>query len=73
MTEAMKKAVEWLKDHGGECAVANVKGGGRIFLAMGDHAPFTPITAKRLVESGLAEFVSDGKREKARLRLIDNR
>lgn len=69
MTKAMEEAMEWMQEHGGECAVARVKGGGRYFLAQGEHAPFMPATARKLIEAGLAEYVDEGGRKSARFRL----
>lgn len=71
MTEAMKSALKWMRDRGGDCAVARVKGGGRIFLAQGEHAPFLPGTASKLIDAGLAEYVDQGGRKAVRFRLLD--
>ncbi len=69
MTEAMNAAVRWLKARGGDCAVARVKGGGRIYLAQGEHAPFLPGTARALIDAGLAEYVDLNGRKSVRFRL----
>lgn len=71
MKQSMKAAIKWLQERGGSCAVARVKGGGRIFLAAGEAAPFLPITAKNLIEAGLAEYVDENGRKSARFRLIE--
>lgn len=68
-TDAMVSAIRWLKVRGGDCAVARVKGGGRIYLAQGEHAPFLPGTAKALCEAGLAEYVDLNGRKCVRFRL----
>lgn len=70
ITEGMRDAIKWMRERGGDCAVARVKGGGRIFLAQGEHAPFLPITAKRLVDAGLAEYVDMNGKKSVRFRLI---
>jgi hypothetical protein len=70
MTPSMKQMIEWLKERGGECAVARVKGGGRIFLARGETAPFLPKTARNLIDAGLAEYVDKADVKAARFRLI---
>lgn len=69
MTPAMKQAVEWLRLRGGDCAVARVKGGGRIYLAQGEHAPFLPSTARALVDAGFAEYVDMNGKKSVRFRL----
>lgn len=70
MTEAMQRAERWLRDRGGDCAVARVKGGGRIYLAAGEHAPFLPLTARALIDAGRAEYVDQNGRKAVRFRLI---
>lgn len=72
ITIAVQDAVKWMKQHGSDCAVARVKGGGRIFLAQGEHAPFMPWTAKAMVEAGLAEYVDMKGRKSVRFRLTDS-
>lgn len=63
MTPAMQAALKWMREHGGDCAVARCRGGGRIYLAQGETGPFLPSTAKKLIAAGLAEYVDqDGKR-----------
>lgn len=69
MTAAMKEAIRWMRERGGDCAVARVKGGGRIYLAQGEHAPFLPSTARRLIDKGLAEYVDMNGRKAVRFRL----
>ncbi len=54
--------------HGGDVAVVQVKGGGRILLSQGDHAPFLPGTARALINADLAEYVEvNGKKSRFRL------
>ncbi|MDE1914756.1 MAG: hypothetical protein KGJ57_17345 [Sphingomonadales bacterium] len=69
MTEAAKAALKWMRQHGGDAAVARCKGGGRIYLAQGEHAPFMPSTARQLIEAGLAEYIDQGGRKAVRFRL----
>jgi hypothetical protein len=66
MGKAEQAALKWLRDHGGDCAVAKSKKGGRFFLAQGETGPFTYGTVKKLVEAGIAEFYNG----KQRLRLV---
>lgn len=68
-TPAMMAACKWLSARGGDAAVVNVKGGGRIYLAQGEHAPFLPLTVKNLREAGLVEFYEFGGKPHGRLRL----
>lgn len=71
MTEAMKAALKWMREHGGDAAVVRVKGGGRYILAQGEQAPFLPMTCRKLIDAGLAEYVdgADG-RKSVRFRLL---
>lgn len=71
MTPAMKAALKWMREHGGDCAVARVKGGGRIYLAQGEHGPFYPSTARKLIEAGLAEYVDMNGKKSVRFRLTE--
>ena len=71
MTPAIKGAIHWLKQRGGDCAVARVKGGGRIYLAQGEYGPFMPSTARKLVDAGLAEYVDLNGKKSVRFRLTD--
>jgi hypothetical protein len=71
MTDAMKRALRWMRDHGSDCAVARVLGGGRIFLAQGEHAPFLPNTARALIDAGLAEYVDINGRKAVRFQLTE--
>ncbi len=71
MTEAMKAALKWMRDHGGDAAVVRVKGGGRYILAQGEQAPFMPATCRKLINAGLAEYVDQGGRKAVRFRLTD--
>ena len=70
MNTAMTNAIFWLRSHGGDCAVARVKGGGRIFLSQGETAPFLPSTARKLIDAGIAEYVDENGRKSTRLRLL---
>ena len=70
MTSAMIAALKWMRDHGGDASVARLKGGGRIYLAQGEHAPFMPSTARDLIDSGLAEYVDLNGKKAVRFRLI---
>lgn len=69
LTDAAWAALKWMREHGGDCAVARVNGGGRIFLAQGETAPFLPSTARQLIDQGLAEYVDIGGRKSVRFRL----
>jgi hypothetical protein len=71
MTQAMRDALKWMRDHGDDAAVARVKGGGRIILAQGEHAPFLPSTCRSLIDAGLAEYVDIGGKKAVRFRLTD--
>lgn len=71
MTDAMKAALRWMKARGGDAAVARIKGGGRIYLAQGDHAPFLPGTARALIDAGLAEYIDTNGKKSVRFRLTD--
>jgi hypothetical protein len=66
MGKAEQDALKWLRERGGDCAVAKSKAGGRFFLAQGETGPFTCGTVKKLVEAGIAEFYNG----KQRLRLV---
>ena len=68
-SKAMKAACKWLAQRGGDAAVVAVNGGGRIYLAQGEHAPFLPLTVKNLCSAGLAEFYEFGGKPRGRLRL----
>jgi Fe-S cluster biogenesis protein NfuA len=70
MTKAMKEAVKWLREHGGECVVAKTIAGGRIYLAQGETGPFMPVTIKKLVEAGLVEKIPASQMKASRYRLI---
>lgn len=65
----MRGAVEWLRERGGECAVAKTIAGGRVYLAQGEVGPFQPATIKKLVEAGLVERVVISQMKAARYRL----
>lgn len=73
LTKAQKAAYEWMQQHSGDCAVARVKGGGRIYLAQGEHGPFQPGTARALIDAGLAEYVDCERtgRKAIRFRLLE--
>ncbi|NKI99570.1 hypothetical protein [Novosphingobium sp. SG707] len=42
MKTSASAALKWMRDHGGDAAVARCKEGGRIYLAQGEHAPSCP-------------------------------
>lgn len=70
-TTAMREAVKWLRDRGGDAAVARVVGGGRYLLAQGETGPFTFATCKRLIEAGLGEYVDMNGKKAVRFRLTE--
>jgi hypothetical protein len=70
LTAAGEAALKWMREHGGDVAVARVKGGGRYFLGQGEQAPFMPKTARQLIDAGLAEYVDLNGRKSVRFRLI---
>ncbi|API58879.1 hypothetical protein BSL82_05780 [Tardibacter chloracetimidivorans] len=70
LSEAQRRAVQWMLDHGSDVAVARVNGGGRIFLGQGEHAPFLPSTARALIEAGVAEYVDLNGKKSVRFRLV---
>lgn len=70
-TLAMRNAVEWLRERGGDAAVARVVGGGRYLLSQGETGPFTFATCKRLVTAGLAEYVDLNGKKAVRFRLTE--
>ena len=69
MTDAMRAALKWMREHGGDAAVARGKGGGRYILAQGEQAPFLPLTCRHLIDAGLAEYVDQNGRKSVRFRL----
>lgn len=71
MKAAASAALKWMRDHGGDAAVARCREGGRIYLAQGEHGPFMPSTARQLIDAGLAEYVDQGGRKSARFRLTE--
>lgn len=71
LTDAETKLVQWMKDHGGDAAVARTRNGGRYILAQGETAPFMMSTARSLVVKGLAEYVDQDRRKSARFRLTN--
>lgn len=71
MTPAMQKALEWMRAHGGDAAVARAIGGGRYILAQGEVAPFLPSTCRALIDAGLAEYVDQEERKAVRFRLTE--
>lgn len=71
MTAAEQRALKWMRENGGDAAVARVNGGGRIYLAKGETAPFMPSTAKALITLGLAEYVDLNGKKAVRFRLTD--
>lgn len=69
ISTAQRRAIQWMRDRGGDAAVARVKGGGRIILAAGEHAPFLPETCRALIDAGLAEYVDMNGKKSVRFRL----
>lgn len=70
LTNAGKAALKWMREHGGDAAVARVKGGGQYILAQGEQAPFLPSTCRQLIDAGLAEYVDMNGRKAVRFRLV---
>lgn len=70
MTRSMQRAFDWLVEHDGDAAVAKCVNGGRIYLAKGEVGPFMPQTAQKLIDAGLAEYVTVNGRKNARFRLF---
>lgn len=71
ITQAMKDALKWMREHGGDAAVARVNGGGRYILAQGEQAPFLPLTCRKLIDAGLAEYVDLNGKKSVRFRLTE--
>ena len=73
LTKAQRAALDWMRKHGGDCAVARCKDGGRIYLAQGESGPFLPQTARALIRAGLAEYVDCERtgRKAIRFRLME--
>lgn len=71
LTKAQRDALDWIRRRGGDVAVCNVKGGGRIYLACGEHAPFLPISVKSLEAAGMIEFYEAGGKPRGRFRLTE--
>lgn len=71
ITDAMRGAIRWMRERGGDAAVVRVKGGGRYILAQGEQAPFLPITCRNLITAGLAEYVDINGRKSVRFRLTE--
>lgn len=71
LTIAQAAALKWMRDHGGDAAVARVKGGGRYILAQGEQAPFLPQTCRQLIDIGLAEYVDMNGKKAVRFRLTE--
>lgn len=69
MTKAQIDALKWIRERGGECALARTSAGGRIFLAQGEKGPFTTATVRKLVDAGLAEYLTTPCGKLRRLRL----
>lgn len=69
LTDADKRALDWMRDHGGDAAVVRVKGGGRYILAQGEQGPFLPSTCRKLIDAGLAEYVDMNGKKSVRFRL----
>lgn len=71
LTKACRNALEWMREHGGDAAVARVKGGGRYIMAQGEVAPFTPQTCRKMIDAGVAEYVDMDGRKSVRFRLTE--
>lgn len=71
LTAAQKDALKWMRERGGDAAVARVNGGGRYILAQGEQAPFLPSTCRALIEAGLAEYVDLNGKKSVRFRLTE--
>ncbi len=69
LSDAARKALRWMREHGGDAAVVRVNGGGRYILAQGEQAPFLPSTCRQLIDAGLAEYVDQNGRKAVRFRL----
>lgn len=69
LTDAMKGALRWMQQHGGDAAVVRVNGGGRYILAQGEQAPFLPSSCRALIDAGLAEYVDMNGKKSVRFRL----
>ena len=67
---SVQSALKWIRDHGDDCAVARVNGGGRIYLAEGETGPFLPSTARKMIDLGLAEYVDMNGKKAVRFRLL---
>lgn len=65
MTDAMKAALKWFREHGGDGIFDN----DGVLLAAGERAPFMRSTWNRLHELGLVEFYNPLGRGRGRLRL----
>lgn len=71
LTKAGTEALKWMRERGGDAAVARVNGGGRYILAQGETAPFQPSTCRQLIDLGLAEYVDMNGKKSVRFRLTD--
>lgn len=71
LTKAQYEALKWMQRHGGDAAVARVKGGGRYILSQGEQAPFLPKTCRALIDMGLAEYVDENGKKSVRFRLTE--
>lgn len=70
LTKSQLDALKWLKDRGGDAAVAKSKDGGRFYLAQGETGPFTPATVKALVDAGEVMYYDAGGKRNSRIRVI---
>ncbi len=71
LTAASRKALAWMRERGGDAAVARAKGGGRYILAQGETAPFLPSTCRALIDAGFAEYVDINGKKSVRFRLTE--
>ena len=65
MTKAQQKALEWLREHGGDAAFDKFG----VALAMGETAPFTRSTWNALRDLELVEFYNPSGKGRGRMRL----
>lgn len=65
MTDSQKKAVEWLRDRGGD-GVFDRNG---ILIACGESAPFTRSTWNALAKLGVVEMYKPTGKGRGRLRM----
>lgn len=69
ITKIQQKALEWLRDRGGDATLD--KHG--VVLACGEGAPFMRSTWNALRDAGMLEFYNPTEKGYGRLRLIDKK